>query len=209
MAASISLVRGAPASTRCRRSNRCGKVQMVNEAHAPWGRGRSEHSDASSDIHTRRLQRGPILLNDRPNGTGLTGPNSPYVPQGYPQHTHRAVNRTAPQQPGRRVWPHTTTTPVGGGLPAPLSAVEFSGATGSASDGCVSLRPRCCGGATLRAPEGKCGSDARPGLPRPHKLLGRFSTDDEVERWCRDMFEQSRLGGKSATLRGAYALTSL
>ena len=26
--------------------DRCGKVQMVNEAHAPWARGRSEHPSA-------------------------------------------------------------------------------------------------------------------------------------------------------------------
>ena len=110
---------------------------------------------------------------------------------------------------GRRVWQHITTTPVGGGLPAPLSAVNFLGSR------VLHLMVVCRRGhdvvaePRLRAPEGKCGSDARPGLPRPHKLLGRFSTDDEVERWVRDMFEQSRLGGKSATLRGAYALTSL
>ena len=60
--------------------DRCGKVQMVNEVHAPWARGRSEHPSAPSDarsernIHTRRLQHGPISLNDRPNGNGLTGP---------------------------------------------------------------------------------------------------------------------------------------
>jgi predicted DNA-binding transcriptional regulator AlpA len=32
--------------------------------------------------------------------------------------------------------------------------------------------------------------DILPGFPRPHKLLGRFSTE-EVERWVRDMFKQS------------------
>jgi hypothetical protein len=32
--------------------------------------------------------------------------------------------------------------------------------------------------------------DMLPGFPRPHKLLGRFSTE-EVERWVRDMFKQS------------------
>ena len=32
--------------------------------------------------------------------------------------------------------------------------------------------------------------DTLPGFPRPHKLLGRFSTE-EVERWVRDMFKQS------------------
>ena len=56
----------------------------------------------------------------------------------------------------------------------------------------------------LRAPEGKCGSDARPGLPRPHKLLGRFSTD-EVERWVRDNQGQPRQQ-KRAVEHGADAI---
>ena len=32
--------------------------------------------------------------------------------------------------------------------------------------------------------------DTLPGFPRPHKLLGRFSTE-EVELWVRNMFKQS------------------
>jgi hypothetical protein len=43
-------------------------------------------------------------------------PDSQYVPQGYPQHTHHAVNRTAPQQPAVEC----------SGMPQPLRQVAVA-----------------------------------------------------------------------------------
>jgi hypothetical protein len=37
--------------------DRCGKVQMVNKAHAPWGRGRSEHPSSLSDLTRNWIER--------------------------------------------------------------------------------------------------------------------------------------------------------
>jgi hypothetical protein len=80
-------------------------------------------------IHTRRLQRGLISPNDRPNGIGRTRPDFPFIPQGYPQHTHRTVNRTASQQPAVECDGTSTTMTVEGFL-LPWAQLVFWGWAG-------------------------------------------------------------------------------
>ena len=86
-------------------------------------------SDASSErnIHTSpsptrsNFAKRPTERNwpDRPDFSVLSTGLSPTYP---PCSEQNGASTT-----GRRVWRHITTTPVGGGLPAPLSAVNFLG----------------------------------------------------------------------------------
>ena len=120
------------------------------------GRGRPEHPSPVRRQFRTEYPHSPSATRSnfakRPTERNWPDrPVSPYGPTGlsstYPPHGEQNGASTT----DRRVWRHTTTTPVGGGLPAPLSAIDFSVATVAHFPDCSSRKLKEKAAATIAA----------------------------------------------------------